>query len=474
MFCKSCNYPLWNLAPGLCPECGTPFHPSDFDFVPNAVRFLCPHCHQDYYGTDPRGHLSPRAFECVRCRRHVSMDEMLLLPTAGVAEKETRPEPMPWLDRSYGNAVKRWWGTAWRGALAPARLMRVTPRGAGFWPAFRFAAINLTPFGVFGLSFAVLLATMLVIKGAPALLLAAVAGFVLAIALFILWTLLAHAILAITGRTEHPYPRTACCLAYTSGIMLICCIPCLALHLSLLTIAWWSVVAVLAVIEAQRVHVVRAIAAVAIPPLLLGALLIGLLFMGVQRSVTFAATAATGPGGVPYSSVGAIRAGSLLSALQSIRSRDGAYPATALWLLRETGVNPNDYMPASPDPLAGDGLALGGLTFAQLKAASDDKAQAAIAAAGPPPSGPERIGQVVFTYRGIPAGATTPSLWLFITDPEPGPAYIQPGITYRHIGQVDGTVRSINSATLQAELAAENARRADEGLPALPDPDTVK
>ena len=42
-----------------CPECGRPFRPSDHEFVPNAVRFCCPECDQDYYGTGHHARAPP-------------------------------------------------------------------------------------------------------------------------------------------------------------------------------------------------------------------------------------------------------------------------------------------------------------------------------------------------------------------------------------------------------------------------------
>jgi hypothetical protein len=485
VFCKSCQYPLWNLAPGLCPECGSPFHPSDFDFVPNAVRFLCPHCHQDYYGTDPRGHLSPRAFDCVRCRRHISMDEMLLLPTAGVGEKETQPEPMPWLDKSYGNAVKRWWGTAWRGALTPGRLLRATPAQSTPGRALKFASINLFGPGLVGLAFLLLLTFAAPGPGPMIFLAVAAGGLLLLFVLFLLWSLLAHAILAATGAHEHTLRRTVQAFGYTSGIALLVAIPCLGFYALVPAAIWWSVTAILAMQEAHRserhpVGIARILAAVLIPPVALATILtclwVFVFLPAIQRSMTAAmrtAAATAGPGSIGYGSLGAVRAGTLASALQSALARDGAYPASAALLVRESGVNPNDFIIAtSADPLAGDNLGIGSLPLTQFKTAAPDRAQAVIAALGPAPS-PERIGEVVFTFHDIPAAATNPQLWLFITDPEP--ASSGPGaMKVRHVGQLDGTVRSFDAAALPSWLAMENARRAAEGLPALPDPDTVK
>ena len=38
MKCRACGYPLWNLRERICPECGSPWLPSDVDFVPNVAR----------------------------------------------------------------------------------------------------------------------------------------------------------------------------------------------------------------------------------------------------------------------------------------------------------------------------------------------------------------------------------------------------------------------------------------------------
>ena len=63
MRCKNCDYRLWNLVSRQCPECGTEFLPHEFEFVLNSVRFCCPYCQQDYYGTGDKGHLEPIEFE---------------------------------------------------------------------------------------------------------------------------------------------------------------------------------------------------------------------------------------------------------------------------------------------------------------------------------------------------------------------------------------------------------------------------
>ena len=39
MRCKQCEYPLWDLNPGPCPECGTVFDPTEFRFKTGEIRF---------------------------------------------------------------------------------------------------------------------------------------------------------------------------------------------------------------------------------------------------------------------------------------------------------------------------------------------------------------------------------------------------------------------------------------------------
>jgi hypothetical protein len=84
MKCKQCGYSLWNLSTRKCPECGTYFKPSDYDLIPNSVRFCCPRCDQHYFGTSERGHLVPSSFNCVSCTQPIEMDQMVIRPVGNV------------------------------------------------------------------------------------------------------------------------------------------------------------------------------------------------------------------------------------------------------------------------------------------------------------------------------------------------------------------------------------------------------
>ena len=89
MHCRNCDDALWNLTSRECPECGTAFRPSDYEFVPQSMRFCCPHCDHPYFGTGDKGYTEPQSFAFLLCGRPVSMDHMV--PRAGARV----PEPVP-------------------------------------------------------------------------------------------------------------------------------------------------------------------------------------------------------------------------------------------------------------------------------------------------------------------------------------------------------------------------------------------
>ena len=142
MRCKNCDYRLWNLTSRQCPECGTPFLPSEFEFLLNSIQFCCPHCNQSYYGTGEKGHLVPPEFDCVSCRRHIHMDEMIVLPTEGVEEEQTKVDTMPWLERKGKGVLRAWFSTVGKALVAPGRLIGSVPNDSSVGSAVWFAMLS--------------------------------------------------------------------------------------------------------------------------------------------------------------------------------------------------------------------------------------------------------------------------------------------------------------------------------------------
>jgi len=249
MRCKGCQYPLWNLEARVCPECGKPFTPSEFEFVANSVRFCCPDCKQDYYGTGPRGHLVPPAFDCVRCHRHLTMDEMVLLPTEGVQEEQTRTDTMPWLERERIGRIKAWFQTILRALFEPTRLAKATPADSSPLQALWFAILTNGLYSVcaFGPLAVFLMVAMALPRGTPAgaslsvllvipiVLVSAVVTYAVAIPI---WAGVVHLLLLLTGKTASGYGGTLRSLSYACGANIMNAIPCIGAYLGVISWIW--------------------------------------------------------------------------------------------------------------------------------------------------------------------------------------------------------------------------------------------
>lgn len=482
MRCENCNYPLWNLRSRQCPECGTAFRPSQYEFARNSVRFLCPHCGQDYYGTGERGHLVPTEFSCVRCAAAVSMDEMVLLPTEGVTEEQTATDVMPWLHRVRIGRVKAWFKTIGMGLFQPARLIRATPEGSSGGAALWFAAVTSV---LYGLPIAAILVLLLggAFVTAPGggggggavwamsfglgviLLLAVLAGIMTAL----VWGLIAHAILRITGPTAGGIGRTYHAVGYSSGANVAMAIPCIGFYLIPLSWLWWAISAGTMLAIGQRVAWWRAAIAAAIMPVVMIGLVVGLFVLPIYYGVQSTASRVQALVVAPTQSV-------LDGVLLHARTSGGSGPAHAIELVDGGAVLISEFItPGSATNL--NQVPAGAVTLDQIPSIPPDQraAHARIAAEALPPDViAHRLGDMVLTYHGIDLGAADPGLWLVISSPDPDQnakqttSWLQPVV-----GVADGTVAPIPSPQWATALAAQNQLRARYGLAPLPDPRTI-
>ena len=294
MRCKSCDYSLWGITARACPECGTPFQPSGFRFYPNAVKFLCPHCKQDYYGTSPTGHLDPPEFDCVTCGAHIHMDEMVLEPREGVKDERTRPDFNPWLQRKILGTRKAYYRTIGRAIGYPARLARGTPDDSPTSSALGFFAVHVLFISLFMavpvaavMMFAfvgvggtghrgvgMFLIPMLLLLGLPTI------GFFGVLFLLALLTHLGLRLLA--GRTTH-LRATIKALAYASAPLLLMAVPCVGFNLAIFAIPWWVINAVVMLAAFHRIAWWRA----AIAHVIGVVLIVGVPIGGLWLLVTF-------------------------------------------------------------------------------------------------------------------------------------------------------------------------------------------
>lgn len=488
MNCKTCEYTLWNLTTGKCPECGEPFLPSEFEFKPNAVHFCCPHCEQVYFGTTPTGHLHPPEFDCVQCGEHVSMDEMILRPAEGIRETETQADCNPWLERGRRGRFKSWVATIGRVLIAPGRLIKATPPQSSIWQAWWFAIITLLvpvlvmaiPLGVIAI---LLVGTISPSSGGPnpgtffgiagigvAILLVSV---VLGSFIFIgLWGLLIHGLLRLTGPLEQGIGRTYQALCYSAGTSVFNILAlCGGQYVSYI---WWIVSATIMIKDGHKVHGGRASFAVLSLPLLFIVTIIvgyGFLFFSLLSG-----SGGFGPGFTDRT------AGMTTNIIAYATVHNGRGPDHAIELMSDQGLSSMDYV-SWESPTVGEDVPVADLTLADYEIMSaEEKQSAALSFVESQPENliAHRLGDFVFTYHGIDLNNADPGLWLVILSFDPdsfsvgmGQNFVTVQSTFT-VGLADGTTSDLPVATfLTINLPGQNALRASFGLPPLPDPSTV-
>lgn len=507
MRCKNCDYPLWQIRDRRCPECGTGFRPSEFEFVLNSVRFCCPHCNQAYYGTGPRGHLMPSTFACVSCNQTVSMDDMVLLPTEGVREEQTNVEVNPWLRRQQLGLVRSWLSTTLKALGTPNRLIDATPEGASTLSATMFALLTNGLYVCTGLILPIGVIMLIAVFGARGgaagalgpigslgiVYLACVAGVMVGA---FLWAAVAHAILLATGPVTGGIGRTSQCMLYSSAAMVILAIPCIGFYFGFIGVIWWGVSATLMVKVGQRVDTWRAVTAVVAPLVVVAGISLMLLFASIWYSTQQAATAAQATATAAQAAAAqnapinpypndqeATRIYQFASGLLAHAQEQGDWPVHPAELLKPRSIWPGQFVSSRIDPRnpymdnsseRRATVRIGSMSIDQFVSSDEPTQDAAVRSSMtliPENAVACRVGDTVFVYYGLHPDTADSQLWSVIGSDEPGTN----ASTSRHIwvGRVDGTINRIAAADFAAELAAQNELRAQAGLPPIPDPQTI-
>lgn len=475
MNCQGCGYRLWNLPPGDCPECGRAFKPSDFEFRPNAVQYVCPHCEQVYYGIDPQGHLVPRAFACVSCSAALEMDRMLVRPDRAVEEDQTAKARNPWVDRRVHGFVMGWLRAVGQSLVLPHRLIASTPPdttgdAVSFFVVtlFAYVAVSALPWALF----------MGVIGAASGNVgdlfgfLGVVGGFFLMAfafgALFLaVQTCVTHVVLLLRGPLEHGWTRTLQCLCYGGAGMVLVVVPCFGFHLLPFALGWWCVSSILMLMRGQGVSGLRASVAVLAVPMVLGvAAVAGVVYVAQQMSVQAQALQQATQ---PQTDALAAALSGYAAANQGQGPRHASELLVGGYATPEQFVEPFNSAQAYQVPVGSSTLG------AYWSATGAEKAQfaAEAAAALPPDVVAHRVGDHVFTYHGIALDPPPdPGLWVVVRSPV-GNSPMVPLAGDLIVATSDGTSVTVPAAAFAAELAAQNALRVSLGLPPLPDPATV-
>lgn len=458
------------------------FKPSEMTFAPSSVRYCCPHCDQQYFGTDGAGHLVPQSFDCVRCGKPVTMDEMVIRPIDGVATRAMMPDVMPWLERSKRGTARAWFQTIGRAMVAPASLMRAIPADASGRGAWKFMLASIMIFFLVGMAPAALF-SMLMLGGisrmappsagaAPFGGLAAfqAANFVLSIVMLwvgaALWMVLTHGLLRLFGGATESASRTWLALGYSSAASALMAIPCGCGYYP--GVIWWIVAACIMLGVAHPRAGARAAWACIVSAVIVGALQFAVnlgftvLVMGgpagwIGRGFPQAGSRATVPSG-----------GTLAASLTQFAQRNGKWPDHGLELLGRP-LQPLDFS-ATGQSIGASAPAVGATTLAQLESRPADWSDMARDAAESLPADvvAHRVGDVVFTYHDVPAAPPNGALWVAVLVPQTVPGSI--GTTGGQVVVIlaDGQSNTLPAYMLPAALAVQNDARTEVGLPPLP------
>lgn len=490
MRCKTCAYPLWQLKPGPCPECGTPFKPSDFEFIGNSVRFCCPHCQQAYYGTGEKGFLIPQSFTCVSCNTPVTMDEMILQPTEGVSEEQTKTPTLPWIEKGNRSWFGAFFATMGWSISNPNRAIDGVPPESSAWHAIRYALVHTLLQGLLGLwplfliLFAVAFAGLIAGGGRQSgavlgIIIGVVIGLMVWFGVLLVWMLAAHATLRITGSTEGGFRRTVHAMAYSAGNNFISAIPCLGFYLCWAGFLWWGISGAAMLARAQKVAGWRAGLAVFALPIVFTIAAVGLTVIAVTAAQRSASSAMKSmPASVSYARDMSDAAEQMQTAIrqQVIATSPWKYPVHAVWILHDNREPPNIFvLPRSKND--GKKSLVAGHSIDQWSgyASADDTVQQRekdLWQAWPTRLPAHRVGDWVFVYEGQDASKPKSRLWVAIGwyDPAHNPAGRQTEVP---VVFADGSTDVLSIAKFDAAFKEQNEERALERLPQIPHPKDV-
>jgi hypothetical protein len=299
-------------------------------------------------------------------------------------------------------------------------------------------------------------------------------AFMLAATLFglLIWGLIVHVILVVTGGTNASIRRTYQALCYSTGANAPISIPCAGLYFGWI---WWLVSAVLTVKSAQRVHGGRAAFAVLSPPLVGLAALAGVY-------IWFLFWVALPMQGRAVATLQTSNAGQFVAALKTYHATNNdTWPEHAVQLLQVPSTTLSSWSFSTPSPTTVSNLnkiKIGEETlgnFEMLSPERQDKAVQAAIESLPDGTIAHRLGDWVFTYHGIPDpdAESAALLWVAVAAPEQNANRTVSPTDTIVVAQLDGTTTSFSYSRMSTMLASQNAFRAQHGLPPLPDPCTV-
>ena len=284
MHCRGCNYELWNLPPGDCPECGKAWRFEDFRFRHESVQFLCPHCDCAYPGAYIASLASPHAFICSGCQSAIELGQMRARPTDGMTSTQAMEEEFVWSERRQIGRWRAFWRVVGYLRRAPSRIGATMTDKRDLRGAMCFSfvclisqSLNWILFFLIGFLLPIYTKSIRPFNMASGQILitalsafAFFVGLVLALqVLFLVWGLITHGLIRMTGRSRRPLGHTLSATQYCAGTFILCVIPVCGTYLSLISIVWMAVAMVSALAALHKISRWRTVFAVLVPPVVM-------------------------------------------------------------------------------------------------------------------------------------------------------------------------------------------------------------
>ena len=280
MRCRGCNYELWNLSPGDCPECGKAWRFEDFHFRREFVQFLCPHCDCAYPGEYIASLALPYAFTCTGCQSAIELGQMCARPADGIDGSQAMQQEFVWSDRRQVGRWRAFWRVIGYSLGTPSRIGNTMTQKRGLRGALWFSflclistTLNLILFFLIGFLMAIFRGGRSPAPFASTAMFATVLGvFAFSVIvvigqqlLFITWGLITHALIRITGRSHHAIGHTLSATQYCAGTFIICAVPICGIYFSLISLVWMAVAMVSALATLHKISRWRTAFAVLVP-----------------------------------------------------------------------------------------------------------------------------------------------------------------------------------------------------------------
>ena len=235
----------------------------------------------------------------------------------------------------------------------------------------------------------------------------------------LLWGLITHGLLCMTGSTAGGIGRTYQAIGFSSGANIFTAVPCLSFYIAPIGWIWWSVSSVLMLQEGQKVSGGRAAFAGLTPPLLAIVIVIGAAIYSVMFAMSGMKTAISSMSNLSQASIAEISQAIVDHAANN--SGQGPDHAARLIISDDVAITSTDFV-IQPTTTNITTIVVGNRRMFDLEYIdADNQALAVQAAADALPVNivAHRLADLVFTYHGIDLTNADPNLWIVITSHDP-------------------------------------------------------